>query len=73
MFRTLTTALVAIAILTSTSLVRAESGTDAFLDNSRTGEGYQESLVSKPVALQKAPAMKSSWMDHASQVIDGGN
>ena len=73
MFRTLTTALVAIAILGSTSLVRAESGTDAFLDNSRTGAGYQETLVSKPVALQKIPAAKLNWMDHASQVIDGGN
>ncbi len=72
MFRTLTTALIAIAILGSTSLVRAESGTDAFLDNSRTGAGYQETLVSKPVALQKF-APKSDWMDRASQVIDGGN
>lgn len=70
MFRTITTSLVAILILGTASIARAESGTDAFLDNSRSGAVYQETLVSKPVALQ-AHTM-SDWMDRASQVIDGG-
>lgn len=71
MFRTITTSLVAILVLGPASIARAESGTDIDLDTSRTGEIYQQVLVKKPVALQ-APA-KATWMDHASQVMDGGN
>lgn len=73
MFRTITTGLVAICILGSTSLVRAESGTDAFLDTSRNGGGYQQTLTTKPVALPQASAKSGHWMDRASQVMDGGN
>lgn len=73
MTRILTSTIVAIAILSSSALVRAESGTDAFFDNSRTGEGFQQTLIDKPVALQNTAALQSKWMDCASQVLDGGN
>lgn len=72
MYPTITSGLVAILVLGSTSLLRAESGTDAMLDTSRTGFAYQQVLTTKPVALPKASAKSDSWMDHASQVVDGG-
>ena len=70
MFRTITTSLVALIVLGS--VARAESGTDIFLDTSRTGQAYQQTLTTKPVAMPKANVKSEQWMDHASQVMDGG-
>lgn len=73
MFRTITTGLVAILVLGSTSLVRADSGLDAFQDTSHSGAAYQQVLTTKPVALPKAaPKADNGWMNQPSQNFGGG-
>ena len=72
MYRALTTSLAAILVIGSASFAQADSGTDAFLDTSRTGSAYQQTLTTKPVALPKASVKSDNWMNHASQNFGGG-
>ena len=72
MFKTLTVMIASILILGYAAFAQAEEGTDAALDTSRTGFVYQQTLTTKPVALQQASPKSDPWMGHAGEVVGGG-
>jgi uncharacterized protein YdeI (BOF family) len=72
MFKTLTIMIASILLLGFAAFAQAEEGTDATLDTSRTVFGYQQTLTTKPVALQQASPKSDAWMGHAGDVVGGG-
>ena len=72
MFKILTVMTASILVLGYAAFAQADEGTPAALDTSRTGFVYQQTLTTKPVALQQASPKSDAWMGHAGDIVGGG-